>query len=1270
MAEQQHVYEIVVTGNADALEQTLDRVDQRAAKGVEVPVRATGGDGGRRPPKTSSAAPAGDDDSRQRYRDRTPPSDRTARPTTDVVSTADATLRSVNDALARVRSVFERMGLQTAHLPSAGAVVAANQPRTTRQFSKSAIEKQIVDAVGHLSGDRYVDAQAEKVFSEHAATTFYKKLPTEVSSFIKGQPNLASMFNVTKERGKAEGEDAMGLLGQSRYFDYVSRVREGKAGEVRRAVELARTHPDPEIQHLAAMYDNPDLARAASEQARASRPTRRQQQDPFYDPEAEREAKLRRQEGRERLALSRVPEQHRGAVEAEAEQLSEEFSMDRLGSIREATRRFKDRQRAVVPPVAPAEEAGAVARNRAARPRPNYPSNDSPEAVALEEQARHERTAVRRPAAGPAASAQPARITPDAELAVLGGRPVVAAVQERTQAVRRAAEAYNAEAAAVGRGTRDVEGGRRRRGQARETSAQREEHEAYVASIPGSSARRLDLIEQARNPRDLRRRVREDSQLFEASTINMNPNDRRRAVEERLRAITPEGGPRAGDEFNPEIIRLQRQQDQLGRQRGLARFMTPENVGRIGIGTAVAAGGAAAFEAFNQSYDNATAADRFTVPGQLRARTGSEESVRRVASLVPILGPAAAELGIAGRGAFDRFAGSLLPKSAQNALGVGATQQEIEDIQGGTQLQNENTSMRMERVRSAQRRAATERGGSAMRRLEIEQRAAAAKEAVDAQLPELTTEITNLQRVASGGGDFSLGDALTGGGGREQLSTAQRERLNKLNDRKRILEEQKKEIDKTAEVERRQLDRQQLAGRIAIEGDTRQTNLRADNRGIESGFSRITTENLSAFVSADPEKRTQVVQNNLARLREFTSGLGRANRYAIEDSDSTVRSSRLRGAGNDFDAGLNDIEGRRRQRLRDLPDSNTAFGWTYNNLLGGNKVRQGINDEEDANRDEAINRRRLALEDRGVSLRGQTEASRLQRGGFTQAASDMAIRAQFEPELRNLRRQTQTPEIKTAIEDLNNAMAEAIKSSAETIRDNFRQRTQAVSAQRLANEGRPVAAQLSIFTSRIADLRDKPDSPENRLQIEEQQQGRRAFIREDARARQRADLSLTTRERQVQFLTQRNRVGAEVAGIAANARTEEMEFLDQQNPLAAARARRFGLSQIGQAREDYVNSLRLENSDIRNVLPRRSSPSPAEVLRSIQQQERDLRKPAERADGGFLSSLFERLEGGQRGGSSQAVKIDKASTNDIGRAAGQAAAEAIGTELRNWIAQD
>ncbi len=209
----------------------------------------------------------------------------------------EALLRERNDLLKREIASLR----STLHGDLRPADTAPNQ-RTSPGYGRAALERRILDTAGHLGGDAYMDTRASDLFDQMRATTFYQRLPSEVSSRLRGNPHLRKMFRVSDVRGEAEGEDAMSELGADRYWNHIERLQGGRRAQVDRALNVLRKSPNPEDQHLAELYDNPDFAREegqiqreARQQPRRSTSTRGgstkiyDPDDPLWDPEFQRD---------------------------------------------------------------------------------------------------------------------------------------------------------------------------------------------------------------------------------------------------------------------------------------------------------------------------------------------------------------------------------------------------------------------------------------------------------------------------------------------------------------------------------------------------------------------------------------------------------------------------------------------------------------------------------------------------------------------------------------------------------------------------------------------------------------------------------------------------------------------------------------------------------------------------------------------------------------------------------------------------------------------
>lgn len=133
-----------------------------------------------------------------------------------------------------------------------------------------AIVKMWREAGGQEANDYYHGA-TEEVGGR--ATTFYKKLPGEVKSFLEGRKELRQYFTIVDDPEKSGGEDAMQHMGDqywSMLESFAQRKSRGKGSALEIALEWARkpSNPDPQARLLVWIYDNTTLRKDRLETAR------------------------------------------------------------------------------------------------------------------------------------------------------------------------------------------------------------------------------------------------------------------------------------------------------------------------------------------------------------------------------------------------------------------------------------------------------------------------------------------------------------------------------------------------------------------------------------------------------------------------------------------------------------------------------------------------------------------------------------------------------------------------------------------------------------------------------------------------------------------------------------------------------------------------------------------------------------------------------------------------------------------------------------------
>lgn len=124
-------------------------------------------------------------------------------------------------------------------------------------FSRAALHRKLVAHHEELHGTGgYSHALAdewEKAGRGHSQTVFHKELPGEVKRYLEGHRAATRLFRVTTDAAKAGGADAMGDLGEDKYFGHIDKM---SGSNVKAALETARGSDDPEMRFLAAVHDH------------------------------------------------------------------------------------------------------------------------------------------------------------------------------------------------------------------------------------------------------------------------------------------------------------------------------------------------------------------------------------------------------------------------------------------------------------------------------------------------------------------------------------------------------------------------------------------------------------------------------------------------------------------------------------------------------------------------------------------------------------------------------------------------------------------------------------------------------------------------------------------------------------------------------------------------------------------------------------------------------------------------------------------------------
>lgn len=121
------------------------------------------------------------------------------------------------------------------------------------------IKARLVTAWKEQTGGGATAEHDKALAAFHSPYTFLRTdktksgYPGEVERFLEGHKELgAKMFRLTDSPQAASGADAMGALGEDRYFKHIEEV---VGGEARQALEHARNSPDPQLKFLAAVHD-------------------------------------------------------------------------------------------------------------------------------------------------------------------------------------------------------------------------------------------------------------------------------------------------------------------------------------------------------------------------------------------------------------------------------------------------------------------------------------------------------------------------------------------------------------------------------------------------------------------------------------------------------------------------------------------------------------------------------------------------------------------------------------------------------------------------------------------------------------------------------------------------------------------------------------------------------------------------------------------------------------------------------------------------------
>lgn len=143
---------------------------------------------------------------------------------------------------------------------SAGSVPKRLQTAagTEKRFTKAALQRHLLEhheAMG--GGTQGVSAHEAQQFERSGRgmgqTTFHKKLPDEVKTYLEGNPNARRLFRVTSDVNEAGGLDSMHDLGEDQYFAHIDKASGNK---VHAALETAHNSNDPEVRFLAHVHDN------------------------------------------------------------------------------------------------------------------------------------------------------------------------------------------------------------------------------------------------------------------------------------------------------------------------------------------------------------------------------------------------------------------------------------------------------------------------------------------------------------------------------------------------------------------------------------------------------------------------------------------------------------------------------------------------------------------------------------------------------------------------------------------------------------------------------------------------------------------------------------------------------------------------------------------------------------------------------------------------------------------------------------------------------
>ena len=159
----------------------------------------------------------------------------------------------------------------------AEAAKASRPAKGEKPFSKADIQRKLIEAHKAQGGD--TGEEDDKALADyHSPFTFLRTdktksgYPGEVERFLqqgKDRAKFNKLFSLTDDPAKAQGSDAMGNMGEDKYFDLAER-RAG--GENRQAIDWAHKSNDPEHRFLAALHDNTSVdTRALRSQLNSTR---------------------------------------------------------------------------------------------------------------------------------------------------------------------------------------------------------------------------------------------------------------------------------------------------------------------------------------------------------------------------------------------------------------------------------------------------------------------------------------------------------------------------------------------------------------------------------------------------------------------------------------------------------------------------------------------------------------------------------------------------------------------------------------------------------------------------------------------------------------------------------------------------------------------------------------------------------------------------------------------------------------------------------------